>query len=266
MKLHYAKLNPSGNTTILVTTPAARAEQPGLAARLMALLDAEQVGFVESATLPGARVRLQMMGGEFCGNASMSLSALLARDDGLAIGGAARIALEVSGAEGIVQCRVIRTGEAGFTGATAMPLPEGIEEAELPNGARAPLVRFPGIAHWIVPEGTLSPAGAEREIGRLCEGLDVDALGLLMTGADGESMRPLVYVRGTGSAVWEQCCGSGAAALAACAALREGCDAEMRIQQPGGTIAASAKCESGAVREIEIRGPVRMVREGWLEL
>ena len=264
MKLRFVKLDPTGNTTILVSTPVPRAEQPRVAERLMASenLCAEQVGFIEAPTLSGARARLQMAGGEFCGNASMSMGAILARDNGLACGSEAEIVLEVSGANGPVPCRIRRNGEAAFSGAVRMPLPEEITETALPDGRRMPLVRFRGIAHMIVPGDALSPAEAEKIIPILCASLNVDALGILMVWDELSRLRPLVYVRATDSAIWESGCGSGSAALGAYAALRAGREISLDIAQPGGTITARAACSDGAVREIEIRGNVRLVAEG----
>ena len=264
MKLQFCKLDPTGNTTILVSTPVPRADQPCIADRLMAHenLCAEQVGFIEKPTLPGARARLQMAGGEFCGNASMSMAALLAFRGGIAIGAEAEIPLEVSGAGGIVPCRVSRTGEATFTGAVGVPLPEEITEATLPNGSRAPLVRFRGIAHMLVAEDSLFPAEAEAVIPELCASLDADALGMLLLCPDPLRMRPLVYVRATGSAIWESGCGSGSAALGAYAALHAKRDISLKIAQPGGVIAVRASWENGAVRGIEISGSVRLAAEG----
>ena len=261
MKLQFSKLDPTGNTTILVSTPVPRAGQPRIAEWLMAHenLCAEQVGFIEAPTLPGARARLQMAGGEFCGNASMSLGALLTLRDG---GAEAELPLEVSGANGIVPCRITRTGEATFTGTVGMPLPEEITEVTLPNGSRAPLIRFRGIAHMLVPEGAFSPAEAEEIIPGICASFGMDALGLLAIRSDPLYMRPLVYVRATDSAIWESGCGSGSAALGAYAAHHAQRDASLDISQPGGMITSRATCADGAVRAIEIRGNVRLVAEG----
>ena len=83
MKLHFLKFNPTENMTLLVTDPVPRELQGPLAARLMEnrSIGAEQVGYLEKASLPGARARLQMMGGEFCGNASMCMAVFLTRDE-----------------------------------------------------------------------------------------------------------------------------------------------------------------------------------------
>lgn len=261
MKLNTVILDPSGNITLLVTSPVPRAEQSAVAARLLADggSGVEQVGFVEPARLPGARARLQMMGGEFCGNASISLAALLALEGGLAVGSTSEVTLEVSGADGPVRCEVERTSEAEFLGTVGMPLPEGFGELALPDGTRAPLVRFPGIAHLIVPEGALSPAQAEEILPRLCAQIGADAMGLLLTAPDGASMRPLVHVRATASSVWEHGCASGTAAQGACAAMRLGRDVAFPVAQPGGSIAVRAGFEDGRVRSLEIRGPVRLI-------
>lgn len=264
MKLRFTKLDPSGNTTILVFSPVSRSKQPGVASRLMgtACLCAEQVGFVEDARLPGARTRLQMMGSEFCGNASMSLAALLARRDGLPVNSSARYALEVSGAKSLVHCQVTREDEFTFLGTASMPLPEDIGKAVLSNGFSAPLVRFPGIAHLLVPEDVLTSEAAEGTISSLCEALDADALGILLLSADGSTMRPLVYVRSTGSAVWERGCGSGTAAVAAYRVAQTGEDVFLALNQPGGTIRVRATCVDNRLASIEIMGRVRLVAEG----
>lgn len=264
MKLRFAKFDPTGNTTILVRTPVPHADQPRIAEQLMACgnLCAEQVGFLEKPGLSGARARLRMAGGEFCGNASISLAALMAIDGNLPCGAEAEYPLEVSGAGGIVPCRIKRDGEAMFSGSVGMPLPEEITEAELPSGRRVPLVRFQGIAHMLVAEDTLFPAEAEAVIPGLCDALGMDALGILLVNPDPLRMRPLVYVRATNSAIWESGCGSGSAALGAYAAFQAKRDIFLNISQPGGIIAVRAAWNGNAVSAVEIHGSARLVAEG----
>jgi len=135
MKLKFAKMNPTENMTAIVLTPVKRQDQPAVAAKLMAenSVCVEQVGFLEDAVLPGAAARLQMMGGEFCGNATMSLAALRAYEDGLCDGEERIYPLEISGASRILNCRIVRRGE-GFVGSVGMPIPEKISEEELEPG------------------------------------------------------------------------------------------------------------------------------------
>ena len=88
MTVRYQKYSPTGNITVLVTTAVPRDRQPEVAAWLLKpeVAGGEQVGFVEPPTDPRCAARLQMMGGEFCGNATMALGAMLARNAGLADG------------------------------------------------------------------------------------------------------------------------------------------------------------------------------------
>lgn len=269
MKLKFAKLNPTGNMTILVTDPVPRSLQGTVATALMAYgsVGGEQVGFLEAPTLPGARARLQMMGGEFCGNASMSLATLLAMEEKLPDGAAAIYPLEVSGADDLVRCRIERRGNACW-GTVRMPLPEAIRELDFPGGPRCPVVFFPGIAHAIVREDALTAEQAQTCIADWCDTCGAEAMGILLASDAPDRIRPLVYVRSTDSSVWERGCGSGTAALGAWRAhLRRG-DVEVEVLQPGGTIGVRAACSDGRVSQIEISGTVRPVctGEAWIDL
>lgn len=264
MKLKFAKLNPNGNITIIVTEAIDRSQQSAIAEELMAYegVFAEQVGFLEAGGLPNARARLQMMGGEFCGNASMSMAAWLAYCEDAPMNETRSYPLEVSGAEGLLDCRIRRIGESRFQGEVPMPLPEAILETEILSGCAVPLVRFPGIAHAILPENAMDDAQAEAMISQCCAALKAKAMGFLFTNANFSRIRPLVYVADTDTAVWENGCGSGTAALGAYAAMRAEGAVQMEIAQPGGKIGVSAQWEGGRVRRIEIGGSVSIVAVG----
>ena len=270
MFLNFAKINPNGNMTILVLDPVARDRQSGIAERLMACngVHAEQVGFLEKPTLSDAQVRLQMMGGEFCGNATLSMAAWLAHTRELPVGARESYALEVSGAQGVLDCDMERISSCRFRGSVPMPLPEEVFEAEILPGTMAPLVRFPGIVHAILPEGCMDNARAQTMIPDLCARLDTDAMGLLFVDDDFNRIRPLVYVRKTASCVWESGCGSGTAALGAwCAAILGG-EADLNVRQPSGSgIGVRARWEAGRVTGLAIRGEARIVATGeaWMD-
>lgn len=72
MKKDYAVavLDPAGNVTALVLSDVPAAERAQVAARLLRLpeLHIEQAAFL-TAPRCGGEIRLEMMGGEFCGNA-----------------------------------------------------------------------------------------------------------------------------------------------------------------------------------------------------
>ena len=72
MRIKVRVADPAGNITIFVTTPVEREKYPFIARQLLAREDlkGEQVGFIERKARGG--FRMEMMGGEFCGNASRS--------------------------------------------------------------------------------------------------------------------------------------------------------------------------------------------------
>lgn len=263
MKLNFVKLNPTRNITILVTDPVSRERHAAIAEQLMdgECIGGEQVGYVEETAMPGARARLQMMGGEFCGNASMSLAAWIAHQDGLDDGMSAQIPLEVSGADGLVNCGILRRGNA-YEGTVAMPVPSCIREEEFGDGQCFPVVHFPGISHAIVPENVLTPGQAKDCIGSWCDKLGAEAMGILLFSGDESGFIPLVYVRSTGSAVWEHGCGSGTAAIGAYLALKYGGSVSRSLRQPGGSITVRVG-DNG----ISITGTVKIISAGevWLE-
>ena len=156
MEVKFIKASPTENMTLLIETPVAREKQLAVAERLIAYgsVYAEQAGYIEEAENPAAEKRLQMMAGEFCGNASLSLAAWLAKKKNLPIGEKTEITLEVSGAEELVRCEIERETEHRFLGRVAMPLPQCIEtRAFTLDGERIELtaVVFAGITHILVP-------------------------------------------------------------------------------------------------------------------
>ena len=159
MELRYTVIDPTKNITLLVTTPVPRDVQPRVAAELLRReKDAEQVGFAEG--LAAGNPRLQMMGGEFCGNATMSMAAWLHRE--LPVGAERALTLPVSGAPQPVACRITRI-DGCFMGTVAMPLPERIEQLSLPVGGvmqTFPVVHLPGICHVIAPAEVIDRARA----------------------------------------------------------------------------------------------------------
>lgn len=261
MEISFVKLSPTQNVTVLATSPVPRAEQPAAAAKLLAYdgVGGEQAGFLEKPAHSAARARLQMMGGEFCGNAAMSLGAYLAWQDGLADGASEEYLLEVSGAEGLVSCRVERRGDA-FAGTVRMPLPTGIGRAKLPcDAGEIGLARvdLPGITHLVAPMDGLSREEIQRRIRQWNGEIRADALGVLRWDEAAGRMEPIVYVPETDSAVWERGCGSGSAAYGAAMAWKTGREVEIPVRQPGGTITVRAG-EKG----VSIRGKVKIVMRG----
>ncbi|RAY12444.1 hypothetical protein DPM19_25190 [Actinomadura craniellae] len=255
MRLEYAVLAPSGNVTLLIFTRVARDRQPVLAERLMAARrDIEQVGFVEPPTTPAADARLQMMGGEFCGNAAGALAWYLARG-----GRPNRQVLEVSGAS--VPIRADTNGD--------------LVELDVPVAVRAPrragnatVVMLDGITHLLV--GDAPPRAVRAEAHRWLRRsglLSLPAAGVVFHRPRGAEIEisPVVHVRATGTLTAESSCASGSACVAILQALRRGCDTVVAVRQPdGGVIEAGARVspDGRGVIAATVSVRVRMCEEG----
>ena len=250
----YVTLDPTGNITCLVLDPANGAEKETLTRKLME--ECEQVAYLEAPTKPGTVAAIRMMGGEFCGNAAMASAAWMVREE-LGQGGSGTFLMEVSGTEEPVLCSVRRM-EDGFEGTVEMPGVPEIREGTF-SGVPAALVRMEGIAHLVYEGEPLAKEAAEDFLRRFAAEIPDEAAGLLQWNRATGTMRPLVYVRGSGSLVWEHGCGSGSAAVGALEALRAGNGTcRTRVIQPGGVTEAEAAAENGEIRSVTITGRIRL--------
>ena len=147
-----------------------------------------------------------------------------------------------------------------------MPPVREIREENI-AGTAFTLVRMDGIVHLIYEGGPLKKEDAEKLLKEAASALSDDAVGLLQWNRDTQYMRPLVYVRGSGSMVWENGCGSGSAAVGAAEALRTGNGLQItQVKQPGGVIGVSAEAEDGRILSVQITGQVRLNTETVIEI
>ena len=250
MEIQYLLADPTKNITVLVTTPVSRALQPELASLLLDLEpEAEQVGFVETAA--DGQMRLQMMGGEFCGNATRAYGMYIAQQKG----GLSSVRLRVSGCDHAVTAQVdLKSG----TARAEMPCPRSVKRVTV-NGHEGTLVDLTGIAHFVV-EGVEPSEGFFRAAESIFSGIaGLDACGVIFLDAEKRSMIPLVKVIETGSLVWEGSCGSGsvACAVAQSEAMENG-GFSCEYRQPAGTVRASVERQGGNVIAASIGGEVTL--------
>ena len=264
MDLSYILADPSGNTTAFVLSPVDPARYGPVARAVMQALDAEQVAFVHHG-------RMDMMGGEFCGNASrcFALWQALHRPDGLSL-----LPLEapreetvtVSGAPRPLSVLLAPGGTPGaYRACIRMPLPLRILPLEESPLGPCTLVEYPGISHLVLEdcppaEDHISLASALLARLRAESG----CFGLLYL--EGAAMRPLVHVRDTGTLVWESSCASGTCAAAAALALRQNSPLTLELFQPGGSLTAKADVKNGVLTALSLDGPVTFPRSGVLAL
>lgn len=252
MDIEYYKLDPTGNITLIVKTPVPRDKQCELARKLM-LLDpeAEQVGFIEKADSSNAVMRLQMMGGEFCGNATVSAASVFAQENAIEQGS---VCLEISGIDEPMTVSVKRLAPSEYTGCVSMPLPEAAEYPVL-GGYKLPVVRFQGISH-IISDGVLDFDTAKSHIKMWCQKLGAEALGVMLIRED--ELTPLVYVAATDTVMRENSCASGSTAAAAYFALRDGKSREYCFSQPGGSLSVRAELENGKISALILTGRAKI--------
>lgn len=268
MKIKYVKANPTENKTILVQSAVPRKLQPVVAAAMLeADPDAEQVGFFETPEDSHADGRLQMMGGEFCGNASISAAARISKEQGIKSGEQRSILLEVSGVEEKVECIIDYDGNV-YTGTVEMPLPKSIDKVSLNYKDKIYelwVIFLPGITHIIFEKemcGEDYESFAEAAIKEWGKSFSEEAVGLILFDEELCLIKPLVYVKNTDSLYWERGCGTGTAAVGAYVSQKNRKSVNIPVKQPGGTIIAETLFEDKRIKELKITGKVFFESEG----
>lgn len=262
MKLELVMADPAGNRTALVRTPVAPSLWGEAAKKIMADkgLKAEQVGYCRPPQ-GDALGRLEMMGGEFCGNAARSFALLLAAERGLSR--KAVVPIEVSGCSGILPAQVDLEGK---TASCPLPLPFAIEELAVPGLGTFPAVRMEGITHVIL-RGVQAGEEAFRAIRQSAEkSWEWEALGGMFLSEDHHTLTPVVAVKKTGSTVFESSCASGSGAVAAWLSREEGDgEREYRFTEPGGVLSARTVRQAGKLTGLAVDGKVELEPAVWWE-
>lgn len=248
-----AVLDPAGNVTAIVCSDVSAAERARVAAQILRLpeLGIEQVAFLTEPR-SGGEIRLEMMGGEFCGNALRCAGFYQALRTGAQ--GKSCVFAEISGADG---AQPVMADTAEGTASTVMPLPLSVQPAGWAD-VQAARVTFAGITHFVIdcaqPDETL----VQRAIAAAPE---ASAVGAIFLDRAHGSIKPVVFVRETASCVAENSCASGSVATAVVltADFADGIT-EIGIGQPGGTLEVGVQRTDGAVTGLSIGGAVRLTQ------
>lgn len=248
-----AVLDPAGNVTAIVCSDVAAAERAHIAAQLLRLpeLGIEQVAFL-AAPRSGGEIRLEMMGGEFCGNALRCAGFYQALRTGAQ--GKSCVLAEISGADGV---QPVMADTAQGTASTVMPLPLSVQPAGW-AGVQATRVTFAGITHFVIDCAQPDEALVQRAV---AAAPGASAVGAIFLDRAHGSIKPVVFVRETASCVAENSCASGSVATAVVltADFADGIT-EIGIGQPGGTLEVGVQRAGGAVTGLSIGGAVRLAQ------
>jgi diaminopimelate epimerase len=209
--------NPAGNITAFVENAENlnRRERLEIAKKILneKTLNVEQVGFVIKPKTQGSLWRLEMAGGEFCGNAARSFALYVRQTQ-----------IEISGAQNVVtvdySVDCYKNGDLHGSAKVKMPLPISRETVIYKN-IKLPFYVFEGISH-VIAQGIDASNETFFEIKKLVEaqhrlakencGENCGALGVMFY--DKEIMHPVVYVYSIDTLYHESSCGSGSAAFA----------------------------------------------------
>ncbi len=272
-EVEFIKISPTENMTILVKTAVPIERQLEIGKKLMQTnsIGAEQTGFLMTPNNERARYALRMMGGEFCGNATLSLGAYMMRErfPEAEMNETQIVEIEIYGRSELISCEMQKK-EKGYMGKIAMPLPLCVEEREfLWQGQKylLPVVEFEGITHILLINFDFGDK-MEQEVERIVEAMAKEwakempmAYGILLFEKATKTLKPFVTVK-EGSAVWEHGCGSGTTAIGAYYGKIFGGSLSLSLRQKGGLMGIDVVCEEGELKALYLKGNVMIVGEG----
>ncbi len=261
-KYNIVIADPAKNITIFVLDNIERELYKDVAREILEKTpyDAEQVGFVKEPIM-GGDIRLEMMGGEFCGNASRSIGMLFARQNGMQRG---NVLVEITGSNRVLNTKVDLKEE---TSEIEMPIPRKIEKIHVNDFGEFPIVIIDGINHIIAEGIDATKENFEKFKKAVYENYNVEAFGVMFLDKEKSHITPVVYVKDTDTTFFESSCGSGT--LATVAYLGQGLKdgrQKYNIGQPGGTIASEISKKDGKIETITIGGVVKLSSEIEIEL
>ena len=204
---NYFRANPCGNITGFVVAPVYPGYRKAYTDCIIEQIDkdVEQVGFISPA-YEGAPLRMDMMGGEFCANATRAYglySAGFYDTDGLV-----DIEVYVSGHQGTTDVIADVKNQKAYV---ALDAPIGRENLTI-AGKYCTLIKLHGISHLVV-EAEEDRDFVDKALEVLKKDYKDDAYGVLFFNKEKLEMIPYVYVEGSETLFREGSCGSGTVAV-----------------------------------------------------
>ncbi|MGI6697202.1 MAG: hypothetical protein GX918_00660 [Clostridiales bacterium] len=240
MIINFIKTSPAQNTTVLITSLCPQSYYLRIAEIAMRyeFLNAEQVGFIVPPSKKESTLGLEMAGGEFCGNATLSAAAY-AVYKGLAEGEV--FSIDVSGTAGPIRCKVQKLDDHRYNTSCIMPSAKRIQELKLRLENKTiigQVIELDGISHFVFPEqeGFTEYPDVAAALKQL---VDADAIGIIPFKTlknDTYSIKPFVHVKKVNTNVFERGCGSGSLALGMYLNKVFGMSKRIEVVQPGGVI------------------------------
>lgn len=248
-KIYY--INPSGNITAIIPTNLSWSEKETLASEIIKEGKAEQVAY-ESKPLYGGIARIDMMGGEFCGNALRGYGYKCIKETYDI--GRHNINVEISGSNMIHKVTVDLDCNKSYV---QVEKPYNIRNIKI-NDEELTLVQMDGIDHLIVDDITEDELLAKKYI-EVVKNDKTKALGVMFV--NGNRLVPYVYVAGIDTFVRESACGSGSIATAyyLYQTGKNKCKSYI-FEEPGGNIEVVIKATGTELEALVMGGDVAVYR------
>lgn len=248
-KVEYLRANPAGNITAFVIGQVDPSHRAKIANIIIEDQDpsVEQVGFISKNT--DGSYRMDMMGGEFCANASRSFGLYLAKT--LDLADENPLEIQVSGSNDKVQVKVDKDQ---MTAEIILSPAKEVKDLNLAGGTYT-TVFLDGIIHTIVNYRAEDKALAEEIIKDLKNSYRDDAYGVMFLDEKNLTMVPYVYVEETKTLIREGSCGSGTFSAGYYLNKEKDPDFKATLKQPGGSLEVKAQKVNGSLT-YSIGGPV----------
>ncbi|MEK7086058.1 MAG: hypothetical protein AAB953_03540 [Patescibacteria group bacterium] len=247
----YHILWPGGNTTALVTKKFPRNKHVKIAKQILNKHEnVEQVGFLEKPKNSKADIHLQMMGGEFCGNAARAAAFLEAMKNNKK-----SFKLEVSGFPEILDATIIGSRVAlTLPGSFFIKMENKKEQSQEIQIVDLMGIRF--ILKKFIKQNAISEA--KKLIKKYKN--ECPAVGVIYLSKKGNKIviDPVVCVKKTDTCYNETACGSGSIAAAIAEFKLDPTKKSFSVIQPSKVIyAVTIIGNKNKINKIKFQGPVK---------
>ena len=260
-KIKITILRPAGNDTALVEGIPAKKDRKRINDQIMQLFpNVEQVGFYKTNGIP----RLEMAGGEFCGNATRSFAYLFFK------GKRNKGSFKVSGVKQILKAGI----DSSKTSFAQMPIYKSFSKVkQLEKNIWQ--VEIKGITHLITPLSDFEKENLKVEGKKLLRKYNllqtVPASGVMFYSKlkdDSYKLDPIVWVRDIETLFYETACASGSAAFGLWFIKKNKLnEIEIKVQQPSKKfITIKASKTKGKFKNAYIDGPIETLFTGGIKL
>lgn len=256
----FIVLNPAGNITALVLDETVKREDYKNVSREILKFNKsiEQVGFLKRLIIDDKTIfRLEMMGMEFCGNASRAFACFLYYS-GFETNN--NFVFSTSGIDDIIEAHVKFIKEKEYFSSIKLPFDKDtneVLETKIIDNIEVNIVTLDGITHVLINEDVMKfdetkyLEYVKYFIKKLKLG-NLPAVGIIWYNQF--KIKPVVWVKGTDTYYYENACGSGSLALGLYYALNKNIKKIDVVQKNNEIITIVVDCNNNHISNASIQG------------